>query len=71
MAEKTWELTSVFYCDRVKREVTIETEVIYPADILPDQPRIQARRCSDARECNLLEKPACVLCGTNPNYDPS
>ena len=71
MAEKTWQVNRVFYCDRVQKVVTIENEVIYPADILPDEPRVLGRRCSNAKECNLYDKPACVWCGTNPNFEPS
>lgn len=71
MAEKAWQVNRVFYCDRVQQVVTIETELIYPADILPDQPRVVARRCSNAKECNLYEKPTCVWSGTNPNFEPS
>jgi hypothetical protein len=71
MAEKAWEVTKVFYCDHVGQVVTIETEVVYPADVLPDAPRVVARRCSSAKECNLYDKPSCVWCGTNPNFEPS
>jgi hypothetical protein len=71
MAEKAWEVNRVFFCDRIQKVVTLENEVAYPAEILPDQPRVLARRCSNARECNLYEKPACVWCGTNPNLEPA
>jgi hypothetical protein len=70
MAVKTWEVTKIHYCDHVGHEVSFETEVVYPSDYLPDAPRVVARRCSNAKECNLFEKPTCVWCGTNPNHEP-
>ncbi len=71
MAEKIWKTEKTKYCEHVDQEVEIENEVVYPAEILPDQPpRIIARRCSNAIECNMLEKTACALCGTNPDLDP-
>ncbi|MDP1545587.1 MAG: hypothetical protein Q8L87_06155 [Anaerolineales bacterium] len=70
MAEKIWQVEKIKFCERVGEEVSIENEVAYPAEYLPDQPpRILARRCSHALECNMLEKPACNLCGTNPDLD--
>jgi hypothetical protein len=36
---------------------------------LPDQPpRIIARRCSNAIECNMMDHTACEWCGTNPGH---
>jgi len=71
MAEKIWKVEKSKYCERVGREVQIEDQVAYPAEILPDQPpRVLARRCSNAIECNLTDKAACSLCGTNPDLDP-
>ena len=70
MAKKVWQVEKVKYCEHVEQEVAIENEVIYPAEFLPDQPpRVIARRCSHSLECNMLEKPACALCGTNPDMD--
>lgn len=70
MATKVWETTKICNCERVGREVAFEVEVVYPIDFLPDPPRVIARRCSSAKECNLLEKPACTWAGTNPGYQP-
>ena len=57
--------------EHVEHEIEIQNEVVYPAENLPDQPpRIFSRRCSNAIECNMLEKAACALCGTNPDFDP-
>jgi len=70
MAEKIWVVEKSKYCERVGREILIENEILLPAEHLPEQPpRIVARRCSYALECNLKEHPACALCGTNPNFD--
>ena len=71
MAQKKWNVSKVCYCEHVGHEIEIEDEVVYPAENLPDQPpRIIAHRCSNALECNMLEKTACALCGTNPDLDP-
>ncbi len=71
MAEKIWQVEKIERCERAGHEIQIENEVVYPAENLPDQPpRILAQRCSNALECNLLEKAACALCGTNPDLDP-
>ncbi len=71
MAEKTLQVEKIKHCEHVGHEVVIEDEVVYPAEHLPDQPpRILAHRCSNALECNMLDKPTCALCGTNPDLDP-
>jgi hypothetical protein len=70
MVEKIWQLEKITFCEHVGQDIAIENKVVYPAEHLPDQPpRILARRCSNALECNMLEKPACALCGTNPYVD--
>ena len=70
MAERTWQVKKIQYCEHAGHEIAIENEVVYPAEQMPDQPpRIIARRCSNAIECNLVEKAACALCGTNPGYE--
>lgn len=70
MATKTWEITKIATCERLGREIALEAEVVYPADFLPDSPRILTHRCSSAKECNLLDKPACAWAATNPDYLP-
>jgi hypothetical protein len=70
MAERTWEVSKVRFCDQVKRKVALEAEVLYPADSLPDPPRVLSHRCSLGMQCNQFAKPACVWAGTNPDYDP-
>jgi len=71
MAEKHWETVKVQYCDRIGCEVSLEAQMVYPAEYLPDQPaRLTARRCSHGLECNRGEAMACVWAGTNAEYDP-
>ncbi len=70
MAQKSWEVIKIRYCDHVGHEVSVETEMIYPADHLPDMPRVVSHRCSDAKACNMVDKPSCAWCGTNPNHQP-
>ena len=71
MAVKNWQTTKVQYCQRVDEDVNLEALLVFPADILPDQPpRVIAHRCSKDIPCNMFEKPACIWAGTNPEYDP-
>ncbi len=71
MALKIWQVQKVCFCEHAGKEIALENEVVYPSEYLPDQPpRILARRCSNAIECNLFEQPACIWAGTNPNYRP-
>lgn len=72
MAERAWVKTQVFYCDHAGEQVSIETEMVFPNDILPETPpQRRAQRCSHSMTCNLLDKPSCVWAGTNPLYDPT
>ena len=71
MSERIWEVSKTFFCERVNERVSLETEVVYPGDFLPDQPpRVLAHRCSRGMSCNQVSKPTCNLAGTNPGYDP-
>lgn len=71
MSARTWHPIKVQFCEHAGCEVALEVQVVYPADILPDQnPRILAHRCSDALACNLIDQHSCVWAGTNPGYDP-
>ncbi len=71
MAHITWVPQRSFYCQHIGQQVQIEDELIFPADILPDQPpQRRARRCSHGLSCNLQDRPACVWAGTNPLYNP-
>jgi len=71
MAQKKWQTRTICYCERVGQEVKLETQVVFPAEHLPDPlPRVLAHRCSNALECNMIEKMVCAYCGTNPEYKP-
>ena len=71
MARETWQTVKVIHCDRVGCDVAYEVKVIYPSEIMPDQPpRVISRRCSQEAECNLSDQPGCIWSGTNPFYDP-
>jgi hypothetical protein len=70
MAEKTWEVSQICFCQHVDQDVALEAEVVHPIDFLPDPPRILARRCSLGVQCNQFEQAACVWAGTNPAHDP-
>lgn len=71
MATKTWQSIQVRYCEHVNTKVSLDAQVIYPADILPDQPpHVVGHRCSHAFACNLDERPSCIWAGTNPAFDP-
>ncbi len=70
MAERLWEVSKVSFCDHVKGEAALETEMLYPADTLPDPPRVLSHRCSLGMQCNQFSQPACVWAGTNPDHDP-
>jgi hypothetical protein len=71
MAKKVWQVEKTKYCEHLQEDVAIEVEVVHPAEQLPEQaPRVVARRCNKAIECNCMEHPACSLSGTNPDIDP-
>lgn len=71
MAYKNWQVVKVRYCEHAGTEVSMEAELVFPAEFLPDQqPRVLAHRCSRAIACNLDGRASCVWAGTNPLYDP-
>ena len=70
MAQKTWEVTRVCFCEHVNREVALEAEMIYPVDHLPDPPRLVSHRCSLGVQCSQFRQAACKWAGTNPDLDP-
>jgi hypothetical protein len=71
VAYRNWEVSKIKYCEHVGHEIALETELVYPAEFLPDQPpRVVAQRCSNGLACNAMEKPGCVWCGTRPNHQP-
>ncbi len=71
MAVRMWQTIKMRYCDHAEARVALQAQVIYPAEVLPDQaPRVLAHRCSHAFACNLDGRPSCIWAGTNPAYDP-
>jgi hypothetical protein len=71
MAVKTWQPMRIYFCHHVQQEVTLEAELVYPAEWMPYQlPRILARRCSNGLACNLDDRASCAWSGTNPAFDP-
>jgi hypothetical protein len=71
VATLMWEPVREQYCERVECQVALEAELIYPAEMMPDQPpRVTAHRCSLGMVCNLFDKPTCCWAGTQPGYDP-
>lgn len=71
MAVRIWQTTQVRYCHQIQEEVELEAELVYPSEVLPDQPpRLLARRCSHGMACLLDGRPKCIWAGTNPAYDP-
>ena len=71
MAQKKWQVSKVRYCEHMAHDVSLEVQVIYPAEQLPDQPpQVVAHRCSKALECNQHNKMVCAYCFTNPDLKP-
>lgn len=71
MAKKEWQVVKVRYCDHAGCEVSLETEVVFPSDYMPEQmQRVLAHRCSQGKNCMLDHNLACVWSGGNPAYDP-
>jgi hypothetical protein len=71
VAFRTWEVSKICYCEHVGHEIALESEVVYPAEHLPDQPpRVVSRRCSNALVCNGMQKPGCTWCGLHPDQRP-
>ncbi len=71
MSVKTWQPVKQCFCQHVGEVVSLEAQVVYPAEWLPDQaPRVFGHRCSHAMTCNQDERASCVWAGTNPTYDP-
>ena len=70
MAELKWEVSKVGFCNHVKRDVVLEAEMLFPADFLPDPPRVLSHRCSLGLECNQFAQATCIWAGTNPDHDP-
>jgi hypothetical protein len=71
LAVRVWEVSKTCFCDHIDLNVELESQRVYPAEWLPEQPaRVTSHRCSHGLECNQFGQPACVWAGTNPVYDP-
>lgn len=71
MERIVWKPVKSVYCEKAERDAALEVKVVYPAEILPDQPaRVLAHRCSEGLNCNLLDRPTCIWTGTLPGFDP-
>jgi hypothetical protein len=70
MTSEAWQPIRVCYCHHVDQMVALEAEIVYPADWLPDEPRVLAHRCSKGLDCNLDGRSSCLWSGTNPVIDP-
>lgn len=71
MAIRVWKPIKSCFCHHINQDVSLEAEVVFPAEWLPDQsPRILAHRCSLGLECNQDDRASCVWSGTNPAVDP-
>ena len=70
MTSGTWQPIRFCYCHHIDQDVALEAEIVYPADMLPDGPRVLAHRCSHGLGCNLDGRSSCLWAGTNPVIDP-
>ena len=71
MAHKEWKELKVRFCEHAGDEVSLEAEVVYPAENLPDlAPRVLNHRCSQGYMCAIDNRGVCVWSGANPDYDP-
>lgn len=71
MAWVSWRAIKSERCEQVGEVVALEAKVVYPADILPDQPpRVLGHRCSMGMVCNQFDRPTCQWAGTLPDHDP-
>jgi hypothetical protein len=71
MAVCTWEMSETRFCDHIHQDVALETQLVFPADFLPDQnPRILSHRCSQGGHCTLFSQPTCVWVDILPALKP-
>ena len=71
MAERMSILVNRAWCSRANQTTELREDRLAPADLLPDlsPPRVVARRCSLAIDCNMAGIP-CSWAFTNPGFDP-
>lgn len=69
MAWETWRTIQQTRCIFLQGKVCLEARVLYPADIMPDQPpRVLAFRCSSVQDCDRFNQADCpwgILTPTN------
>lgn len=71
MSVTTWDVLKTCYCHHVNQQVSLEAQVVYPSDLIPDtMGRVLSHRCSQGTNCNLDGRPSCTWAGTNPTIDP-
>jgi hypothetical protein len=71
VAQIEWNTIKTSVCDRIGEAVALEARVVYPTELLPDQPgRVVAHRCSLGFSCNAFDRPTCCWSGSWPGYDP-
>jgi hypothetical protein len=71
VAKRTWVRQKMVKCARVDALVALEAELVFPAEVMPDQPpRVLAHRCSHGMECNSFDRPVCQWAGSLPGFDP-
>lgn len=50
------------YCSHANCKVELRTTIVYPAEVLPEQPpRVNNRTCSHYFDCSLQDKAACTF----------
>ena len=60
MAWEFWRTVKRARCEGVKKNVALESRLVFAADALPDQPpRVLAYRCSSAEGCDHFAQPSC------------
>jgi hypothetical protein len=72
VAQVIWHEIERRMCEHVHDEVSLEAKLVFPAEVLPDQPpRVLAHRCSHMATCRLREKTACqwaaLIAGPSPS----
>lgn len=71
MAVIRWEPIKTIDCRHAHDQASLEVQVVYATDSLPDlPPRVLAHRCSRAMDCIFTGCGNCHWTGENPGYDP-
>lgn len=71
MVDQVWEVIQVKYCERASSKVGLEVRMIYPPEVLGEQPaRLASHRCSNGQECMMFGQAGCTWSGSNPFVDP-